>query len=439
MLRLAGTLILVAVLAAAGGLALGGGVLQDRPAAAPLAPPAPEDVRAAQDVYRQVQAVTDAAPDAPDTVILSEATLQSLLRVAGRLGPSPRAGTGIAAGQVWLTAALPVRWPGGQRWLNLHVVVAPFADGFAFETVRLGAQAVPPGPALRLARAAGNLAMGDRLGDALFDALAALSIDGDRITLRLDLDRDGRREMAQGVFGALRGADLPAPERVRHHHARLIEALETGAVPTRGSLLPLLRVALSEALAATEADPGAAAEDFAAAFFALARLCGAREFLRHVGYGPQALSDRADAGACAGLTLAGRTDLREHFVTSAAIKAASNSGFAVSVGEFKELHDAIPGASGFDFTDIAGNQAGIRLVDLFMGQPPATWPGLIARLTDEAAFFPDLADIPRAMSRTSFEARFGTIDSPAYRAMLARIDARIDRTALHAGSRGDGG
>ena len=430
--------ILLTLLAAAGGVFLLGAVyLQDQPAVASMRAPGPEDVRASRNFYKRVQAATNAAPGAPETVTLSADTLQSVLRLGSRLVRDYRAEAEVAGDTVRMTAALPVPWIGGNRWLNLHAAIAPFEGRLALHRAQLGGRDIPPGLALRLARLGANLFMGAGAGDTLFEAPAAMAIDGDRMIFALRLDREGRGEVIQGVFGALRGSDMPVPERVDHYYGRLRNALDTGAVPAQGSLMPLLRLTLADVHAAsTEAT---AADETAAAFFALAGACGTRAFLQYVGYRTDALSSTAAPRQrnCRGLSLAGRGDLRQHFVTAAAIKAASNRGFAVSVGEIKELHDSIRGGSGFDFTDIAGNNAGVRLVDLFMSRSLATWPELIDRITDEEAFFPDLAGIPRAMSRTRFEDRFGAVDSPAYREMIDLIEARIDRTALH--GRAEGG
>ena len=432
-------LVFLLLMAAGETFVLGPVFLQDQPAVVSMRPPEPEDVRASRDFYKEVQAATNAEPGAPETVTLHASTLQSILRLGFWLVPDYRAETEIADDTVRITAALPVPWRDGKRWLNLQAAIVPFEDRFALHHVQLNGRDISPDLALRLARLGGNLFMGAGAGDTLFDAPAAMAIDGDRMIFALRLDRDGRSEVIQGVFGALRGGGMPAPERVGHYYARLREALDSGAVPAQGSLLPLLRTTLAEVqVASTDAT---AADELAAAFFALARVCGTRDFLQYVGYRSDALSsaDAARQRDCRGLSLAGRGDLRQHFVTAAAIKAASNRGFAVSVGEIKELHDSIRGGSGFDFTDIAGNNAGVRLVNLFMSQPTVTWHELINRMTDEESFFPDLADIPAAMPRAQFEDRFGDVDSPAYREMIELIEARIDRTALHAPAPAGGG
>jgi hypothetical protein len=427
-------------LAAAGGVFLLGTIfLQDEPAVAGMRPPEPDDVRAARSFYKQVQAATNGEPGAPETVTLTADTLQSVMRLGARLVRDYRAETEVAEETVRMTAALPVPWIGGTRWLNLRAAVAPFDDRFALHRVQLGQREISPDLALRLARLGGNLFMGAGAGDTLFDAPAAMAIDDDRMIFALRLDRDGRSEVIQGVFGALRGGDMPPSEQVDHYYVQLRDAMDRLEAPVEGSFVPLLRLAIGTAY--EQGSDSTAANDFTAAILALAKACGAVDFRMIVG--PTAGKLSQDLGAwrngCDRLRLADRIDLRRHFVTAAAIKAASNRGFAVSLGEFKELHDSISGAGGFDFTDIVANNAGIRLADLFMSRPRAEWPGLLDRMQDDGDVLPGLGGIPGLMPRNQFVARFGDIDSPEYRAMIDRIEDRIDRTALHAGVPSGGG
>jgi hypothetical protein len=67
-----------------------------------------------------------------------------------------------------------------------------------------------------------------------------------------------------------------------------------------------------------------------------------------------------------------------------------------------------------------------------MAAPPEDWPALIARLRAESDILPRLQGLPGRMTGAAFDARFGTIDSPAYRAVLDEIEARIDALPLHA-------
>jgi hypothetical protein len=438
MFRLLRFFVFLLLLAGGGVLLLGATFLQEHPAVAAMQPPGPEDVRAARNFYKEVQAATSGRPDAPETVMLSADTLTSVLRLGARLVRDYRAETEVAEGTVRMTAALPVPWFGGTRWLNLRAAVAPFEERFALHRVQLGEREVSPDLALRLARLGANVVIGTGAGDRLIDAPSAMAIDGDRMVFALRLDRDGRGEVLQGVFGALRGSGMPAPDRVEHHYVALRTAMDRLEVPVAGSFVPLLRLTLQNAY--EQAEPETAADEFAAAVIALAKACGAADFW--MVFGSAAGRPSAELGRwrtdCRRLTLARRIDLRRHFITAAAIKAASNRGFAVSMGEFKELHDTIK-AGGFDFTDIVANNSGIRMADLFLSRPHSEWPDLLDRMQAEEDFLPSLEGIPGRMRGDRFSEQFGDIDSPAYRDLMDHIEERIGRTRLHMPGVGGGG
>jgi hypothetical protein len=134
---------------------------------------------------------------------------------------------------------------------------------------------------------------------------------------------------------------------------------------------------------------------------------------------------------CDDVSFNNRIDSRRHFITAAALRAASNRNLAITVGEFKELLDTISGAGGFDFTDIAANNSGIRMSDLMMAHSAAAWPALLARLERENDVTVPFDDVPSLMPRMEFEARYTNVESTAYDEMLQKIEDKIDRLALH--------
>lgn len=425
-------LLFLALLIGGGVYAFGAAFLQPEPAVAVMPPPAPEDVRAAREFYKQVQAATNGGPRAPETVVLDANTLEAVLRLGARLVRDYRAETDVTDTAVRVTAAIPVAWFGQSRWMNLYLSIPPFEERFALDFVQLGEREISAVLALRLARIGGNLLLGSGAGDTLFDAPAAMAIDGDRMIFALRLDREGRSEVIDGVFGSLRGSDMPAPELVDDYYVKLRDALERQEIPTTGSFVPLMRYAI--ALAHETGEQPSAADEFTAVILALAKACGAADFRLILGPSAGRLSQelglwRTD---CQQLRLDDRIDLRRHFVTAAAIKAASSRGFTVSLGEFKELHDTITGAGGFDFTDIVANNSGIRFADLFMSSAREDWPVLIDRMRDEAAVLPSLDGIPGLLPRDQFESRFGNIETPEYQAMIREIEQRIDGVGIHA-------
>lgn len=130
------------------------------------------------------------------------------------------------------------------------------------------------------------------------------------------------------------------------------------------------------------------------------------------------------------LTLSGRYDFAQHFLTSAALQLSSGSaGFANTIGLFKELDDA-SGGSGFSFTDIAADRAGVIVAEaairspesaryvqnFFIGRPP------------EDDFMPYALDLPELMPNEDFKRDYGDINDARYRRVIADIEGRLAGT-----------
>jgi hypothetical protein len=427
MFRLLRTLVVLAVLAALGVFATGTWFLQGAPALPEMTAPSPEDVRAARALYAQVQRAASDSAEAQE-ISLTDATLRSALRLGSRAVPGFRAEAWTRAGALDLAASVPVPWIGGTRWLNLRATVPPFDGRLALGQVTLGGRDLSPDLSLRLAQIGANLVLGNQNGDRIVKSATAMRISGETLTVALALDKGTTGDVVQGVFGALRDASLPAPKEIDRYYTRLRQAMDDGTLPDRGSFLPHILFTLEGAL--EDSTPESLPRAYTAAIFALTRACGAKEFAMIVGGLPD--DRRRWRTGCGKLTLAGRVDTRLHFTTAAAIEAAGNRGVAVSMGEFKELNDSLRGGSRFDFTDIAANNSGIRMSQLFMGQPPEAWPGLIARIRTEADLLASFTGLPSPLADSHFKATYGDVDSAAYGQVMQTIEERINATALHA-------
>lgn len=133
------------------------------------------------------------------------------------------------------------------------------------------------------------------------------------------------------------------------------------------------------------------------------------------------------------VTLSGRTDFPRHFLISAALAATAGSPLADAVGLYKEVDDARHG-SGFSFNDIAADRAGTRFGVLAVstdGTASARLQQLAARGPREADLIPDVRDLPEFMPEQEFLRRYGGIDAPAYRKMMADIEQRIGALPLY--------
>ena len=128
------------------------------------------------------------------------------------------------------------------------------------------------------------------------------------------------------------------------------------------------------------------------------------------------------------VTLAGRDDFPQHFLISAALAIEGGGALADVIGVYKEVADS-RGGSGFSFNDIAADRAGRRFGMRAVQAPRLLQAALQAGLT-EAEFMPDVSDLPEFLTERDFLARYGGIGGPAYRQMMADIEARLDATAL---------
>jgi hypothetical protein len=130
------------------------------------------------------------------------------------------------------------------------------------------------------------------------------------------------------------------------------------------------------------------------------------------------------------ITLLARIDMPQHFLVSAALAAEASGVFADAVGLYKEVADS-QGGSGFNFHDLTADRAGSRFGLQAIRHPQALQARLAAGV-QEHELMPAAADLPEALSAQEFQRRFGGVGGPAYRQMMAKIEARLDRLSLFA-------
>ena len=124
--------------------------------------------------------------------------------------------------------------------------------------------------------------------------------------------------------------------------------------------------------------------------------------------------------------LSGREDTPKHFMVSAALAAKAGGPLSDAVGLYKEIEDS-RGGSGFSFNDIAADRAGTRFGEL-AANDQASARILQNRLTAqvrEKDIMPPAEDLPENMQEAEFNRRFGGIDAPEYKKMMAEIERRI--------------
>ena len=418
---------LAALLVAAVALVM---VLEPTPRVIQHTPPSPADVQQAKGFVRGVRDALNTQTGEPAPFSTNLASLNATLKLGARLIPGFRGEMEPAFDQVIGHASIPVPFTNGGRWLNATLAAPPFEGEFKLSQAQIGPIHLPPGMTLTLLRVGANIIFGNQLGDTVTSAARAMTIDGSNLRFTLVMDQVGGNGIMRGVFGTLRGRAMPGDDEITRYYYLIREAMESGELPTEGSYLPYLAFTLAAAEHGAEQE--GADNAYTSAMFALTLICGARDFTLVVG--GLVTGDLDDGRAwtknCSNVTLNDRIDSRRHFTTAAAIQAASNRGFAVSVGEFKELNDTLK-AGGFDFTDIAANNSGIRMSNRFMGAPLHDWPMLRERVQSEHDLIVSYDGIPQIMSAVDFSATYGDIEDPRYLTMLNQIERKIDQLSLH--------
>lgn len=426
---LATTLAVLAVLLAVVAVAV---VLEDAPSVQDYHPPTAEDVRSAREFVKGIRAASNATGQ--DALFQIEAAkVAGTLRLGARFIEDLRATLTIRDGKVHSEISAPVPLL-PSKWLNIEATIPEYQNGFAFEQIRLGGREFPPVLAVRLGRVGANVILGDRAGDQILNSAPSMKVSGENIIFELDLDDEVRGDVIQRFFGTMRGADMPSTQEINEYYVLVREAMDRGDLPVEGSYLPYLKFVLQAVL--RRSTDTTIADQYTAGLFALAKACGAKDFSlivgRLAGYRAEGSDDWT--AVCDEVTFNGRIDSRRHFTTAAAIQSASNRGFAISIGEFKELYDTISGAGGFDFTDLAANNSGIRMSDYLMTLPIEAWPAALGRMKEEGDVIVSFKDIPGILTGDEFKAQFGNVDSPRYFEMLDQIERKIDSLAVYNGN-----
>lgn len=428
MLRAVVLLALVGVLVAgvAGVLAL------ERAPRAPMGvPPTPEDVAAARDLLQNLRDISE-TPGNDDRVTVTADEMNGLFRIGARTLPGLGGQARIEGGALAVDLSLPMPGLPDLGWLNLTAVIPPFEEGVKVRELRLGRLPLPPGLAQSVALEAIDRRFGDALGSGMVKRFPRMALSGEAVVVDVAIDVDSRQAMARSTFEALHGNSMPTLEDIAAHVAVFEAARGDGRLPVRAPLFTYYELMLDAAAERAAARPDDPLRELVAGFLAIGHVCGTPTLLHLIGPRPsETMSALPDPGPiCAQASLSGRRDLRQHFVTAAAIKAASTRSVALSAGEAKELLDLF--RTGFDFTDMAANNSGIRFAERLFAAAPEDWPRLARAVTAESDVMIPLDGLPGAMTRAEFEERFGAVDSPGYLRLMDQIEARIDALPFHA-------
>ncbi|MFZ5835412.1 MAG: hypothetical protein ACOY2B_08520 [Pseudomonadota bacterium] len=364
--------------------------------------------------------------------------LESIIAFAVRGLPTARADAQINAEglDARLTIALPAN-PAG-RYLNLGFGIMPSDQGVILEYVSFGdhvfsAQYLVPALSWGL-----DLILGPGSGDTLTSIISKVRFADDKMFLTVAPGQDRSDKLSQrlnSLFDRIKDNEqlrIADPEIVQIYFSRLQEV----AAEVRGgyvSLTQYIRPVFELAVSRSGSAGAQAVTENQAAIMALAIYFGDSRMKKMVAATGQNYFGGSRLGSH-NVTVKRRHDLVQHYLTSAGLQIAAGVGVANAIGEFKEIADTLRGGSGFSFSDIAGDRAGVVLAEQASDIKIALRiQQKLSRVKNEDEFFPDINGLPDNLTQQEFERRFGDVESALYLELLADIERRIVQTPVYGG------
>ncbi len=358
-------------------------------------------------------------PDVVQSIRLDEDELNRLLNYAVQLRQISGISAELTPGMATLTASVRVPDNPYGRFLNVTAEIEDIAGGIRIRSLQLGSLPLPAILADWTARLAHRWLRRDETYTTLVDAFRQINFDENQATL----DYQWRPELLTQI--ERKSADLLLEPEEKARLLKFANHLEKLLKPyAHGSTQPLGRVSAPLFEHARQSG-GDARESNRAALTVLAAYISGFSLPRLLQGDSQSIR-RAPRVL---FSLYGRRDFAEHYVISAAITVNGGSRLANAIGLSKEEDDASRG-SGFSFTDLAANRAGVRLGERATGDDAAAVLAWLAGARSDAALMPDFRDLPEFMPQAEFDRRYGPIGGTRYLSLIQQIDTRLDRHPL---------
>ena len=307
------------------------------------------------------------------------------------------------------------------RYVNIEAVLHP-GDKVNLDSVSVGGIPIPGSLALFALETAGNMMTESDVATELVAHVDRVQMFPSRILVTVQpLD-----SLLKKLNTFRSGISVSKNEALRLRTAYYLKFLSKMPVARNNPQLSLVSY-LSPLFAETSRQSVIhnPEQENAAAILALAVYTGHHRFANFIG-DIQPSSERAALPRYRPV-LAGRRDLTQHFVLSAGIKVLSDQGVSAAIGEFKELMDRANGGSGYSFTDLAADMAGVRFAELATDPEFAReFQTILAENGSEQLFFPPLEGLPEDLNKQDFVSVFGHVDSPSYKSAVGDIAQRIN-------------
>ena len=244
-----------------------------------------------------------------------------------------------------------------------------------------------------------------------------------------------RRLLLDNIFAQLKKHQamvLPDPEfeNLAYYYEFLLKRADNTSSSDVFSVFDFLQPLMIEAGKKSYADPVMAARQNESALIALGLFLGDAQLKKAL---PNLVNVSPRTGKKINAKIAGRKDLKLHFLYSAIVQILTNRGISLSLGEIKEISDMDRGGTGFSFVDIAADRAGLHFATLAID--PAGG-GLflqnhIKAAVSEQSFFPDISLLAEEITQQEFVETYTSTESAEYALVIEEIDRRIHALPLY--------
>ncbi len=320
------------------------------------------------------------------------------------------------------------------EYINCRIYFSPSDKGLSLSKVVIGKIRIHGRIAIMFLRLALNIILGNGQGNDILSAVKAVSFKDKIAYVHFTPlpDIKFRFNMFKDRLKRIRDIVNPISDKalVRKYYLRLIE--------TERKFEPGQKISLAEYLAPLfelanqRSKSGNHTQENKAAILALSIYAGHWRFEQFTGkVGTTQI--RSNPLIRKNIVLAGRPDLRLHFIVSAGIKVIADSGVSFAAGEFKELMDAVYGGSGFSFADLAADRAGTHFarIAIINDNEAEKLQQAISSSSKETLFFPDISRLPEGISQVQFKRDFGNVKGDRYKSLVQTIDQQIMTLPLY--------
>lgn len=320
-----------------------------------------------------------------------------------------------------VTASPPIPDNPFGKYVNVRMLIESSNQGLKIGRLSVGEIEVPSAIVRPVFILVMDQVAGAGRGKAFLETIRSVQVNGSRVSI-VYRPKDGLLDDLKTAAKKTVAAGDPKITRIywqkMHETHRLIP--ENRRVSMVKYLQPIF------ALAKQRSASGNPVEENKAAVFAMAMFFGDIRLERFIGEvrsgkftnGPRKVSH---------VRLQERHDWVQHYTLSAGLTLAGGRGIADFIGEAKEVNDATNKASGFSFTDLAADRAGVRFAEVATGSVDGArrMQEFLSRPISENQFLPDIRDLPEGLTAAQFKAQYGERESAAYKRIVAEIDRRI--------------